>query len=466
MPGDQGGRRDRPRVYEETLQVRVRKKNPPIERPAPAKRMDSATVLDDSPLDPQTPLLEPLARANAETRLMTQDPAVQASVSPLRDLYQAPEPSEAGGSIYELIEETDRSELAAAEQTLREVLGATEEEAPARVALYLDEEETVLAAPKPPPRWEQKADQIRVKRTRPRTEVITEESRQQGALPRQRMVGSGTDAASAEVYRQMIQQRAADLPSIHHPALKIMKGELSAADLAVLDRTLAGEFENRTSDPTLSPKRCLEHLINERGFNDLTPKDRAPFLSAIASEPTDVTTLKASLALAKTGVLKRLRNSERERLGRLFATVGPETRARVARLAARKLRGRSALEDRDLGDTGLVEHLSAMQSERGFATILEAAGLKQRRLAGLVIGAIAHPERLSFSEGTGGVIGMLEFGLADVSPAELARLWRGLLFGDTQVELAGKILVGLDGRADALAAKETPLRLVLEDLAE
>ncbi len=268
-------------------------------------------------------------------------------------------------------------------------------------------------------------------------------SKLKGATPRNRLAIEGTKAAGNAVRRQMIQQMGDSLGTVSNPALRLVRGELSPPELRALERILSGEFDNRALDGSISPKRSLEHLINERNFSVLNVPDRAALLSAIASAPDDITTIKSSIAILKTGLLKRLSASERQQLLRLFARLGSETRARLAQLAARTLRGKSALEDRDFEDASLIKHIDALTSKGGFAPALERTGVRRDKLQNLILGAMASPERLSFEEGNHGVLGMLEFGLAMHTPAEFARLWWALTTGEMVAQLPGNVAIDL-----------------------
>jgi hypothetical protein len=269
----------------------------------------------------------------------------------------------------------------------------------------------------------------------------------------------------------MIENVDGALPEVRAPALKIVRGELKKHELWSLDRALGGELDARGTDGSLSPKRTLERLVNDREYNELVPLHRASLLRAIAKDPGDVTTVKAAIALVKTSVLRQLRPDATTQLLEVFEHLGADARAHLAQMAARRLRKKSVLEDRDAEDGGLVEHLHALVRRGAFAERVEASGARRRKVANLVVGAIASPHRLSFEEGSDGVLSMIEFGLADTNPAELARLWRGLVSPSMRVGLAGgaelDLALALDRGAEiAFAGQVTPLRLGLSALAE
>ncbi|MBK6687379.1 MAG: hypothetical protein IPG45_23110 [Deltaproteobacteria bacterium] len=441
-------KRLRPKVYEETLQVRVRGKNPLIERKKSGHRADSHTAGGELAPPPA-----PSAQVQAEA------PA---------------EPSEQQASIYESLENTDRTEeLEVAGQELLEAL-TDRPSSPTPAQLYIEEEETVLAseAPKAAGRWlEEGAQEIRLRRGEAKNakSAPPRGSAQVAVVPRGRLVGSGTDAASAEVHRQMIDLKEKALPNVDSPALRMVRSELNQAQLTVLDRVLKGELDKKGIDPSLSPKRAMEHLIHDRAYAELPAREQAAVLRALVPDPRDVTTAKAAIALLKTGVLKRLRVIDRERLWSIFEVIGPDLRARLAQVAARQIRGKSVLEDRDPSDVGLLEHLAAMVEPNDYPRALEERGLRPRKVLALLIGTLAQPERLSFEDGSAGVVGMLEFALADASPAELVRIWRGLTSKEMTVELAGKVQVNLQTRLQQepnleMGGRNTPVRVAFESL--
>ncbi|MEQ9501126.1 MAG: hypothetical protein RIT81_29935 [Deltaproteobacteria bacterium] len=446
MPKDGGarGRRKKkpgsPKIYEETMQVRVRSKNPLIERKA-SQPIDDDNTRGEIPLDQQA--------------------------------TKRPE-SVAVASLYDDIEHTERTEL---------VVRADESEAeterplpslddPDDDAPFIDEDETVIAVdgtlPKQP--WaEEHTNDFRAVR-RPKRGPTPPAS--DGAVPRGRVAMTGTKGAGAAVRRQMIENADVALPEVKAPALKIVRAELKKHELWSLDRALAGELDNRHSEGSLSPKRTLERLVNEREYNELVPAHRASMLRAIAKDPGDVTTVKAAIALAKTAVLRHLRPEAVTQLLEVFEHLGADARVHLAQIAARRLRRRSVLEDRDIEDVGLIEHLHALIRRGEFAERIEASGARRRKVANLVVGAIANPHKLSFEEGSDGVLSTIEFALADTNPAELLRFWRGVVSDAMSVSLPGGGTLDLSTTMDrskervTFSGQLTPLRLGLMTLAE
>jgi hypothetical protein len=290
-------------------------------------------------------------------------------------------------------------------------------------------------------------------------------------VPRNLLGKWGTDAVGAAAQRAQIERIEGALPHVTISALKLLRGELTQQEIESLEMILRGEHDDRGGEAALSPKRSLEHLINEPWFHELAPTEQARFLKAIAIDPRDVTTTKAAIAVLKTGVLKRLRRDDREKLLTIFSVLNSETRALLARLAARPLRGRSALEDRDLEEVSLIGHLHELAEGTELAVEMERSGVRRGRVLSLILGSLAHPERLPFEEGHDGVLSVLEFALADSSPAILARIWLQLVSGDMKAELAGgaTIDLGVHMRAPGgvtFTNNETPLRVGFEQLAQ
>ena len=347
---------------------------------------------------------------------------------------------------------------------------------PPRVSQLLDDDETMLASSPPTAghtRTEQDEPGIRlVRRAKPRSDrAAAPTAPVPAAKPRNRLALLGTDAAGEVMKEHALQALGGALPKLDTPALRLVRGELTDASLGVLQAILQGRFDGTGSDPAASSKRAFERLINDKHYLRLTTKEQAVLLRAIVACPDDVTTIKAAIALLKTGVAGRLSQAERQSLLHLFAGLSAESRVRIAQLGARKLRGLSALEDRDLQDQTLVIHLEHLVHGSGFSPLLEARGVRRKKCINIVLGAIAHPERLSFEEGSDGVLGMLEFGLADSAPAEFARLWRHLAFDDMIAPLAGQAVLDLAGRLKEqtqieMSGASTPLRVALQMLAE
>ncbi len=345
-----------------------------------------------------------------------------------------------------------------------------------RVSKLLDEDETVVAseAPQGAHHWtDQNEPGIRLVR-RERAQKVGRPAAPPpltAARPQNRLALLGTDAAGDVMKEHLLQAMGGNLPNLKTPALKLVQGELSVSALAILEGILQGRFDEEKSGPATSAKRALERLVNEKYYGQLSPKEQATLLHCFLDSPSDVTTIKSAIALLKTGVVRRLGQLDRQYLLQLFAGLSTEARVRVAQLGARKLRGRSALEDRDMQDQTLVSHLHHLVHGKGYAELLTTRGASRNKSVNIVLGAVAHPERLSFEEGSPGVLSMLEFGLADSAPAEFARLWRHLAFDDMVAPLAGPAALDLAARLRAdptlsLEGAETPLRHALSILCE
>lgn len=420
------------------MQVRIRKKNPLIERKK-SEPMEDVTRAD-VPLD-------------------TTD----------RDTAEPRAESVAFASIYEDIEHTDRTEeIEVAKEHLSAILDEAPTEVPRPRDAALDDDETLVLGSKPSgPFIDEHTHDVVVHRDRNRKPVATDKV--EGVVPRGKVGMGGTKGAGAAVRRQMIENADGALPPVRAPALKFVRAELDKHELASLDRALAGELDARATDGSMSPKRSLERLVNDREWNELIPKLRAKVLRPIAKDPGDLTTVKAAIALVKTAVVRHLPARDAELLLDVFANLGAEARAHLAQMAARRLRKRSVLEDRDVEDGGLVEHLHVMVTGKEFAGRVEAAGARRRKVANLVVGAIASPNRLSFEEGSDGVLSIIEFALAESSPAELLRLWRGLVSESLTAGLPGGGRLDLEPILEAnpeFSGHQTPLRAALAALAE
>lgn len=287
-------------------------------------------------------------------------------------------------------------------------------------------------------------------------------------VPRHLLGKWGTDAVGAAAQRAQIDRLDEALPEVRTRALKVVRGNLDQVEIDALDAALQGAFDDRGTDPSMSPKRSLEHLINERAYAELAAAEQAKLLKAIAPDPRDIATIKSAIALLKTGVAKKLRQGEREQLFEAFVALDSESRALIARIAARGLRGRSTFEDRDFYGVGAVTHLFQLASGRRLAPEMERAGLGRSRITSLVLGSLAHPARLPFEEAGDGVLGVLEFALADSSPAELMRLWLDLVGPDMRADLAGGVELDLEAAARSdleISSRNTPFRLALAQLA-
>jgi hypothetical protein len=488
------------KLYDETQQVRIRAKNPMIER-KPSDREDSATsAAEPKPASiyeqiEQTDRTEEIQLAAKELAALAREPLPLAETKELVVRERPPEPPKKR-------KKSKRAKRGPSPPVITEV--EPPKELPTKPIVYpapvLDEDETIVAKERPQragdlqrehdPRFAAERHQplsdsdevptyipakrggegaIAVKRsTAPRP---PEEPTQKAKDPvPQRMVGGGgTHAAGAEVHRQMVDRIDRELPDVSAPALRMLRGELDPTALRILDEALAGRFDAKGVDSSVSPKRTLEHLINEKGTNALPVKDRAALLGVVAQSPQDLATTKACIAISKTRVLERLRDGERSKLLDVLRRLDVDGRATLAQLAARQVRQRSALEDRDLREIGMVERLSELSDDRALPEELRGRGITRESVVGLVLAALANPAKLSLEEGSAGVLSTIEFALADTAPAEYARLWCELVSRFCSAELAGEGRLDLGRRLASdveLSNQSTPLRFALEQLAE
>lgn len=441
------------------MQVRVRRKNPLIERKITDLPGKAGTKAEAS-----TQLPERASSIAHAVRVERIDPPIAPS------MYDEEESSE----TTQEFELEDRQALVDGLRSARKRTRSSNKKPRVRAAspkMYGDEDATVVASEAPSMPSSPMPTPVIVapkKVVQPPPRVISGDAgASSGAIPRNMLGKWGTKAVGAVARKAVVEKKAKDLAHISHPALRQLRAELSPLVIATLEKILSGDLENRALEASLSPKRSLEHLINELVFNELLPAERARILEAIAGSPEDITTIKAAIALLKSGVARRFRPSERAKLFETFGAFDPECRALLARLSARPLRSRSALEDRDFEDSGLVTHLHTLACGLAVAPAIARAGFRAEQIVSLVLSSVANPERLPFEEGADGVLSIIEYGLADCSPAELARLWIELVTGEMTARLAGEgeLQLGEKLRANPqlrFSARETPIRLGLE----
>ena len=461
---DQGvGQADGDQRFVATMRMRVRAKNPQIERKATLRQGSDTATLSSSESGSEVSLYDRIeqtepaeeldaARAQLDAALWTPETS-DGTAAPKTLAAPRAENNPAQTSTGRVAPDRLPTEVASAAVSARapnrRQRPAQRPAAPRSVQdrsatvsqrpTPIDDEETVVGSPPPTPQ----------KRPNP--------------VPRARLVGGGTKAAAADVRRQQI-LREANLPDLRTPALKLYAGEVELHRLHRLDAALAGELD----DPAMaemSLKRALEHLIYDRAFAELAHQDRASFLSTVADSEEGLTTIKAALAIAKTGVLTRLDDGARSDLHAVFRGLDLEGRARFARLAARHHRNRSVLEDRDTEGRLLLEHLRVLIDHTDIDPWWPSQGLRLDVVFGLILGTLAQPVRLSFEDSADGVVGVLEFSLADTRPAELARLWRATLGIGGIVNFSGGLQLTTATLKEEGPRAPTPLRGVLLALA-
>jgi hypothetical protein len=226
------------------------------------------------------------------------------------------------------------------------------------------------------------------------------------ARPRRTLENWGTDAAGFIAQRAKIQDAEARVPETSIPALRPLATLLGEKGLLFLERVLSGAHEVRGADANASPKRALERLLFGRELGQLRAEDQARLLRLVVEAPSDASTPRALVRVLETVPLARWSEVERRRLVDLFVAVPAPARGTLASLAERRVRMRSALEDRDASNAPLVETL-AILAERGAQPETTA-----------LLPTLAHPEALERAD----VIGVVSFALAQVAPAEFVRL--------------------------------------------
>jgi len=291
--------------------------------------------------------------------------------------------------------------------------------------------------------------------------------RPSAAKPRARMEQLGTDGVGLLAQKAKIARAEARTSVTQSPLLKPYRGVIEDRALAALDRVLAGELEG-DSEPHASPKRALERVVHAPELARLATDERARLLATIGASPREIETMRAAARLLEKAPLTRLATSERGMLFELFALLRPPQQSVLADIAERPLHGKTALEDRDLHDGTLLGELVGLAKQKTLASRIESGGLDQPHAMEIVLASIAHPEAMLLEEGPDGVLGALEFGLADTAPAEYVRLWRSLSTGDLVAALAGDGEIDLAdllrSRGATFKGRETPLRLGLESL--
>lgn len=279
----------------------------------------------------------------------------------------------------------------------------------------------------------------------------------------------GTEAAAAMAARARVERLAELMPVARLPALKSVAGLLLPGTLVRLESALLGEHERgRSASSTGSPKRLAEALLHGEAYASLELEDRVVLLEGIAKSADRPDTWRHAAQLLES-VPKGGQARARRRSLELFRALEARHRPALVELAARSLHRRSVLEDQDLEGGALVEHLFTLATADKLAEPIERRGLRPRDVLTLLLGVLARPARIALEEGADGVLGALEFALAETSPAEYARLWRHLVLGGMTVGLAGDRHLDLKrhlARHDvAFDGTNTPFRVALELLA-
>lgn len=324
--------------------------------------------------------------------------------------------------------------------------------------VLFDEDATELA---PPPRRKKPA---RAPSQRARGGSDTPKIR-----PGRPMEIPGTEAAAALAARARVERLADRMPVARIPALKSVAGLLAPGTLVRLESALMGEHERgRGASGSTSPKRLAESLLHGEAYASLELEDRVVLLEGIARSADRPETWRHATMLLES-VPKGGQQRGRRKGLELFRALEPRHRPALAELAARTLHRRPLLEDQDLEGGALVEHLLALAAADKLAEPIERRGLRPRDVLTLLLGILSRPARIALEEGADGILGAIEFALAETSPAEYARLWRHLVLGPMTVSLAGDRSLDLRrhlGRHDAaFDGTNTPFRVALELLA-
>ncbi len=446
-----------------TMRVRVRAKNPQIGRKLSGERDEDKTALHEEDVAP------PPAKPVRVSAMMDDDATEIASGPPglptvaFMERGNAQDPSDSAPPEMaepEVVERVAPSERDRVPPTDRDGTVRGRPPAPS----------TPSAAPpsSAPPAKRPGGAVVEKKRVRKKKK---KPSRPAGPMPRGRMVMSGTKAAGALAAKVRIQRLERELPDTDSPELKLLRTHMDPDAIRALDQALHGRQEDRDiMRASASPKRALERLIHGAMYTELEIPDRARLLEPIAAAPNEVDTINAARRLIDSGVVGACGNRARGRLLDLFGELSDGQRIALAEVAERELRGKSALLDRDFEDTSIVEHLAAIACAARLGNGLQGVGYSRPQALGGLFSQLSDPPGAPADEGADGLLGTLELALASYSPAEHARLWRGLVLGELSVDLPS------DGRIDLAEAlrsqpgmvvggHDTPLRLGLEQLA-
>ncbi|MEM7675516.1 MAG: hypothetical protein AAF449_05880 [Myxococcota bacterium] len=441
-----------------TLQMRVRAKNPKIERdddrPSPSSNAPEDTMpavsLYERLEQTDEPELIDEARAELEAVLWTDIPPEPVSKKARKALpreqptVRVPPPT----APEEPVQKTLPREIprlirpARVEDPVPPERVQTQPQAHTPVPLSpFDDDETIVATPRP---------------ALMPTPVIPQ------VVPRARIMAGGTKAAAVEVRRQKIIRET--IPDIRSRLLKLYGGIVDEPRLKRLDALLLGEYDDHQASSTASSKRALEELLHDRAFTPLSLDIRAELLKTIADAEEAPTTIKSLAAIAKTKVLTRLSTSAQNDLHSLFRRLDMDGRAKFARWAARGLQnGRSAVEDIDGDGQTVLTHLRAIAASEDIHDFWRIQGLNIEAVTHLIISTMALPARISCDGSVASVGALLEFALADIAPATLAALWRALLGRSEKIQFRGHRAVPMEPLRES-TRRPTPIRGLLNQL--
>ncbi|MBK8014902.1 MAG: hypothetical protein IPK13_26595 [Deltaproteobacteria bacterium] len=350
-------------MEDETLQVRVRNKNPLIER-RPSHRQDTDTRAGDGPPTPSPSHLD-----EASNTLPPPDPEVPTTT-----------PARGGRGVAEL----GAGHRAGQRADPGPDHGAEHRAEHGTEDIEIDEDETV---------------------------VTTQNPNLEAAI---RTALRGEEAVTKPMLRA--HPSAASTPIDHLSSL------LMEREMRTLHLILNGGFDQPDMDGASSPKRALEHLVLDRPYQNLSPREQALTLGAIATHPRDIATTKAAIAIMKTGVLEALPTEARSRFLELFLALASVPRALLARLGARRIEeDTSAALATDTENAWIIESLRALAELEAPVDRPRGPGIVGSDFITQTLTHITQPETMPLEDGFGGHVLAIEFALALVDPAEYVR---------------------------------------------
>ena len=384
-----------------TDQVRVREKNPQIERKA-GLRHDSQTMATVPTPSPNSSLEREPHHKPPRRDDRPQPPSVPHGA-------KSPNPTDLHESLYDRIELADEPEaLAAAQARLEAALWAPPD-------IPSAEASAPTAAPEAP------SERLIPRLVRPARVPLAPANPPPARAETRSERPPPSPAAPPKATR----------PSAREDTVPLRRPKLSSAPAAAPlddDETeLSGARPHRapaTLEPSAGPASRQAPLSGDR-FSDLSDAARAE-------------------------------------LQAIFRVVSIEDQTRLGRLVRRQVAGRSAVEDRTVHGT-LLTHLRALVEQTDIDPWWPAHGLRIEAVNRLILETLASPARLSPEVGADEVLGFIEYVLAESTPAELTQLWRSLLGAATEVEFKGGLRILNDDLRRAPKAA-TPLRALLRHL--
>ncbi len=322
-------------------------------------------------------------------------------------------------------------------------------------SVFFDEDRTELA---PPPRRPKRSS------TRGERKLKAAPANGPAAKPGRPMQMPGTEAAAALAARVKVERLAERLPNVRIPALRPFAVLIDPKHLTRLEEALSGELDVRGA----SIRDLATGLMQGQAYSSLTLEERAVLLGAVAPTAERAETWKLATQLLDA-MPKGGKRGARSRSLDIFAALDARHWPSFVELATRPLHRRPILEDQDLEGGALVDHLYSLATLEKLPAEIEERGLRVRDVLTLVLATLAKPARIALEESADGILAALEFGLAETSPGEYARLWRHLVSAPMAVSFAGDQRIELDQHLEktdvAFSGTNTPLRVGLEILA-